>query len=117
MDCFAEFIIGRRFAPTRWLAMTIWGCLKFESPLSSPGLTGRPSIPEAVVIESRGRGVLDRPVKPGDDDFVAGAAALFPDCASLHPGYALTTVIASAAKQSIRQQRKYGLLRRKCSSQ
>jgi len=20
MDCFAEFIIGRRFAPTRWLA-------------------------------------------------------------------------------------------------
>jgi hypothetical protein len=23
MDCFAEFIIGRRFAPTRWLAMTI----------------------------------------------------------------------------------------------
>jgi hypothetical protein len=23
MDCFAEFIIGRRFAPTRWLAMTV----------------------------------------------------------------------------------------------
>ena len=23
MDCFAEFIIGRRFAPTRWLAMTL----------------------------------------------------------------------------------------------
>jgi len=22
IDCFAEFIIGRRFAPTRWLAMT-----------------------------------------------------------------------------------------------
>jgi hypothetical protein len=22
LDCFAEFIIGRRFAPTRWLAMT-----------------------------------------------------------------------------------------------
>jgi hypothetical protein len=22
MDCFAEFIIERRFAPTRWLAMT-----------------------------------------------------------------------------------------------
>jgi hypothetical protein len=22
VDCFAEFIIGRRFAPTRWLAMT-----------------------------------------------------------------------------------------------
>jgi uncharacterized membrane protein len=23
MDCFVEFIIGRRFAPTRWLAMTV----------------------------------------------------------------------------------------------
>jgi hypothetical protein len=23
MDCFAEFIIGRRFAPTRWPAMTV----------------------------------------------------------------------------------------------
>jgi hypothetical protein len=23
LDCFAEFIIGRRFAPTRWLAMTV----------------------------------------------------------------------------------------------
>jgi hypothetical protein len=22
LDCFVEFIIGRRFAPTRWLAMT-----------------------------------------------------------------------------------------------
>jgi hypothetical protein len=22
MDCFAEPVIGRRFAPTRWLAMT-----------------------------------------------------------------------------------------------
>src|SRR5205823_5275759 len=25
MDCFAEFIIGRRFAPTRWLAMMLAG--------------------------------------------------------------------------------------------
>ena len=35
MDCFAEPVIGRRFAPTRWLAMTaetFWrGCLKIES--------------------------------------------------------------------------------------
>jgi hypothetical protein len=23
MDCFAEPVIGRRYAPTRWLAMTI----------------------------------------------------------------------------------------------
>ena len=28
---------------------------------SSPGLTGRPSIPEAPVMKSRGRGVLDAP--------------------------------------------------------
>src|ERR1700704_2228159 len=40
------------------------------TPLSSPGLTGRPSIPETPAIESRSRGVLDRPVKPGDDSFV-----------------------------------------------
>jgi hypothetical protein len=26
---------------------------------------GRSSIPETLMIESRGRGVLDRPVKPG----------------------------------------------------
>jgi hypothetical protein len=30
-----------------------------HSQLSSPGLTGRPSIPEASVIEPKGRGVLD----------------------------------------------------------
>jgi hypothetical protein len=35
--------------------------------LSSPGLTGRPSIPETPVMESNGSGVLDRPVKPDDD--------------------------------------------------
>jgi hypothetical protein len=28
---------------------------------------GRSSIPETAVIESISRGVLDRPVKPGDD--------------------------------------------------
>jgi hypothetical protein len=28
---------------------------------------GRSSIPETPVTESRSRGVLDRPVKPGDD--------------------------------------------------
>jgi len=37
------------------------------STLSSPGLTGRPSIPEAALLEPISRGVLDRPVKPGDD--------------------------------------------------
>src|SRR5258705_13069452 len=53
------------------------GCLKIESVAmntkaphpqsSSSGLTGRPSIPETPVMESRSRGVLDRPVKPDDD--------------------------------------------------
>ena len=33
--------------------------------LSSPGLTGRSSIPEAIVMEPRGRGVLDSPPSRG----------------------------------------------------
>src|SRR6266404_230192 len=32
--------------------------------------SGRSSIPETVIIKSRGHGVLDRPVKPDDDDFL-----------------------------------------------
>jgi hypothetical protein len=36
--------------------------------VSSPGLTGRSSIPEPPEIKLKGHGVLDRPVKPGDDD-------------------------------------------------
>jgi len=37
--------------------------------LSSPGLTGRPSIPESQrrSCSTQKPGVLDRPVKPGDD--------------------------------------------------
>src|SRR5581483_5927681 len=35
--------------------------------MSLPGLTGQSSIPEEAVLESMGRGVLDRPVEPGDD--------------------------------------------------
>jgi hypothetical protein len=35
--------------------------------LSSPGSTGRSSIPETPEIEPRCRGVLDAPVKPGHD--------------------------------------------------
>ena len=38
--------------------------------LSSPGLTGRPSIPETPMIEPKSRGVPDHPVKPGDDSRV-----------------------------------------------
>ena len=47
-----------------------------QTPLSSPGLTGRPSIPETPAIEPRGRGVLDRPVKPGDDSLVVTGGLL-----------------------------------------
>jgi hypothetical protein len=32
-------------------------------------LTGRPSVPETPMIESRDRGVPDRPVKPDGDTF------------------------------------------------
>jgi hypothetical protein len=46
LDCFAS------------LAMTVLH-------LSSPGLTGRSSIPETVVIQSRSRGVLDPPLSRG----------------------------------------------------
>ncbi|MET4206521.1 hypothetical protein [Bradyrhizobium sp. LA2.1] len=44
-----------------------FGVLAHQSPLSSPDLIGRSSIPEAAVIEPKGRGVLDAPVKPGHD--------------------------------------------------
>jgi len=49
--------------------------------LSSPGLTGRFSIPEAPGIEPRGRGVLDAPVEPGHDRRVWGHnAGQLPGC-------------------------------------
>jgi hypothetical protein len=46
-----------------------------QTPLSSPGLTGRPSIPPLPVIESTSCGVLDRPVKPGEDSFDCGGTS------------------------------------------
>jgi len=45
-----------------------------KTPVSSPGLTGRPSIPETPAIVPIRRGVLDRPVKPGDDNLVVASA-------------------------------------------
>jgi hypothetical protein len=39
--------------------------------VSSPGLTGRPSIPEAAVIEPISRGVLDTRIR-GYDDVLCG---------------------------------------------
>jgi hypothetical protein len=44
--------------------------------VSSPGSTGRSSIPEAAVLEPNGRGVLGRPVEPGDD--CGGCSNAFP---------------------------------------
>ena len=41
-----------------------------HSPLSSPGLTERSSIPETLVTESRSRGVLDTPACAAYDDRV-----------------------------------------------
>jgi hypothetical protein len=39
---------------------------KFRAVIAREG--GRSSIPETLVIKSRSRGVLDRPVKPDDDN-------------------------------------------------
>jgi len=47
-----------------------------HSRSSSPGLTGRPSIPPEPENKSRGRGVLDRPVKPDDDNFLWSGRAI-----------------------------------------
>jgi hypothetical protein len=41
------------------------GRVKFSAVIAREG--GRSSIPEKPVMESRNRGVLDRPVKPDDD--------------------------------------------------
>ncbi len=71
MDCFAEPVIGRRFAPTRWLAMTLSGCLKFEcvamgrnAPHSSRHHPRKRVIQysEAPMMKSKSRGVLDTPL-------------------------------------------------------
>jgi hypothetical protein len=60
MDCFAEPVIGRRFAPTRWLAMTCEGAARSRSCVGNDSLfenqnsadivreSGRSSIPEQL---------------------------------------------------------------------
>jgi hypothetical protein len=45
------------------------------------GSGGRSSIPETPMMESRGRNILDRPVKPDDDSF-AGLARRVNDSAT-----------------------------------
>ena len=49
---------------------------------SSPGLTGRSSIPETAAIEPRSRGVLDAPPSRGDDSKCVALALPFPNIAS-----------------------------------
>jgi hypothetical protein len=53
---------GRNFThnPGAIRAAGEWKCIQ----LSSPGSTGRPSIPETPVIEPRSRSVLDTPLEP-----------------------------------------------------
>src|SRR4030081_3052171 len=50
-----------------WCSISCGGDCKAapQSQLSSPGLIGRPGIPEALVIESKGRGVLGHPLSRG----------------------------------------------------
>src|SRR5262249_34663496 len=59
----AALASGEIFRGVRWLyergAGECTAGLVF--PRSSPGLSGRPSIPETAVLEPIGRGVLDRP--------------------------------------------------------
>ena len=43
-------------------------CEPASPPLPCPALSGAPSIPETFVLEREVSGILDRPVKPGDDD-------------------------------------------------
>jgi hypothetical protein len=66
MDCFASSGAHSRDPMARNDGVS---CLKFESEahpqLSSPDLIGRSSIPEAFVMESKGRGVLDTPLSSG----------------------------------------------------
>jgi len=50
MDCFAEPVIGRRFAPTRWLAMT-WIVLVSTCHLFKK-FSGRPGRGQSIAISS-----------------------------------------------------------------
>jgi hypothetical protein len=67
------FDLGLLVSRTNYLAFVAASLAAFELlppriQLSSPGLTGRSSIPETPMIESIGRSVLDGPVKPGDEN-------------------------------------------------
>ena len=58
----------------------VWGVLP-HSPLSCPGLTGASSTPRLLGMSSAVSGILDRPVKPGDDSSGFGSRVAFGDMA------------------------------------
>src|SRR5882672_2789913 len=71
-------LLGERFLhnsgePRRGIAKTYHEDERaaFSAVIAREG--GRPSITEALIRESRGRGGLDRPVKPGDDKILFGS--------------------------------------------
>jgi hypothetical protein len=73
---------------------------KFPAVIAREG--GRSSIPETPVMESRSRGVLDRPVKPDDDSYLWRSKTTKQSITVVpaKAGYDTLTVIASEAKQS-----------------
>jgi hypothetical protein len=50
LDCFAEPVIGRRFAPTRWLAMTV---RSLSTDARQRGNLRRPIAPQETAIMSK----------------------------------------------------------------
>jgi len=55
-----------------------------RNQLSSPGLTGAIQYSDTFVIEPRGRGVLDGPVKPGHDDVLCGPSGVHLKTSAFH---------------------------------
>jgi hypothetical protein len=71
MDCFAEPVIGRRFAPTRWLAMTVQKTLRVSAG-AAPTVRHHPrrrmiQYSRDIEIDPRSCGVLDTRVRGYDD--------------------------------------------------
>jgi hypothetical protein len=74
-----EPVIGLAEGETRWRMMTTAEVqrisnFKQHTQVSSPGLTGRSSIPETVRAYTRRHGVLAAPLEAGHDDRERGSA-------------------------------------------
>ena len=70
---------------------------------SSPGLTGRPSIPETPVIEPRSRGVLDTPLARGMTTYRGRERGANPDFVIARSG--LSAVAQPAKAEATKQSR------------